>query len=187
MDSDLIPNRSLASPNTGDKVFHHARPRKLPNKPPPKPSKLPHVPLTYWYVGPFPLDPERPLRVNAALRNRGEPLRPIAPPATADADLTEGEAEGKKYTGVEEVEADLPHPKKLDPPVRPGESGGRKRKTTGSANTTTDQNEGNDKGQAAKVKGAANCRTSKVADRDEEQKSGPSPAKKKARKSAVVS
>ena len=163
------------------------RPRKLPNKPPPRPAKLPHVPLTYWYVGPFPLDPERPLRVDPALRVRnpisnpdshGDQSAPV-PASTIPEIETEGEL---RYNGLEVLVLEegevVTTPKKLDPPVRAGEGGGRKRKITGSSELS-----GGDKDKAkAKAKG----RVSKGGQGEDggSSKKGDTP-KKKARKSGA--
>lgn len=148
--------------------------RKPPNKPPPRPAKLPHVPLTYWYVGPFPLDPERPLKVHPSMRER--PNQAPIDPASEHLDLDLGDGE-KIHTGIEIVAEDAEQPKRLDPPARPGEGAGRKRKpTAGSEGTTTgsEKSKGRRKSVPAKV------------DKDKQGGGGKaqgSPAKKKARKS----
>ena len=149
------------------------RPRKLPNKPPPRPAKLPHVPLTFWYVGPFPLDPERPLRVDPALRVRDQPT-------SVPSVQTEGEL---RYNGLEvKIPKDgeeAVEPKRLDPPVRAGEGSGRKRKITAGRDVGG--------GETDKGKARAKGRASKGGpSEDGGSKKGDTPIKKKPRKSAAA-
>lgn len=166
------------------------RPRKLPNKPPPRPAKLPHVPLTFWYVGPFPLDPERPLRVDPALRVRNSPREVEGEQGeqggtTSPTLIPEIETEGElRYNGIQVLlpkeGEEVSEPKRLDPPVRAGEGGGRKRKITGSSEMS-----GGDKDkEKARAKGKSRASKGGQGEDGGSSKKGDTP-KKKARKSGA--
>jgi hypothetical protein len=153
--------------------------RRQPNPPPPLPTKLPHVPLTYWYIGPFPLDPERPLKVQPSARIK---------PSDITMPIREEDPEApKRYTGIE-LDTNAEEAKILDPPPLP--NSGKKRKPTEQSENGADKENGKDKekgekkekgksgGKGDKAKGAA-----KVGGNDGKTMDG-SPAKKKSRKSA---
>lgn len=153
----------------GTQIAKGTSSRKPPNKPPPRPAKLPHVPLTYWYVGPFPLDPEQPLKTHPSLRERNK-----------SPDNYDGrDPEDKIFTGMEVLTGTEDPPKRLDPPVRPGEGGtGKKRKPTGGSEGMT----GSDKSKGGRRKSVPG----KVGSEAEGVKVGSSSAKKKARKSTAT-
>ena len=147
-----------------------SRPRKqqhVPNKPPPRPTKPLHVPLTFWYIGPFPLDPDRPMKVQPGLQ-----IHPADIPMPTRPTRLEGD--GEQYNGVEVV-SNAEIPKLHDPPHIPGEKHGRKRKITDQSESTENE----------KVKAKPKPRKSAAkASVEDLSVDGASPAKKKGRKSA---
>lgn len=155
-----------------------AQSRRLPNPPPPRPTKLPHVPLTFWYVGPFPLDPERPLKLQPSMRVK---------PSDITMPIRENEAdpeEPKMYTGIEEDD-DLAPSTVLAPPAI---NGGRKRKPADQATSAEVEGEKDKgKGKAAKGEKAEKGKGGVKGLVESETKSGDSsPVKKKSRKSGGV-
>ena len=138
------------------------------NKPPPRPTKDFHVPLTYWYIGPFPLDPDRPMKVQPSLQINPADLSMPTRPTRLDND---------GYTGIEVIQnAEIP--RLHDPPHIPGEKNGRKRKIT-------DQSESTEGSEKVKAKAKPRKSATKVAG-EERSVDGASPAKKKGRKSGAA-
>lgn len=67
------------------------------NRPPIKPAKLLEVPLTFWYIGPYPLDSTQPIRALPPLRYRP----PTATTATASKGDQPAVAAVAANTGIE--------------------------------------------------------------------------------------
>ena len=157
-----------------------SRPRKVPNKPPPRPTKLPHVPLTYWYIGPYPLDPERPMKVQPALQILPSDIQMPIRPKETDTETAPVPEPGleKTYTGTEVV-TDAITPTVHNPPHIPGEKNWRKRKTVDPSEST--------EGEKSKVKARPRKSAGKDKTVGEDEKGESSPVKKKGRKSGGVS